>query len=274
MSSRTVLITGASSGIGRGLALSLAAPGVVLHLGGRNLPRLEAVAAACRAKGAATEIRALDVTCAEAMAAWIGEAAHPRLDRVFACAGITGGADAPDADGAAFESGAQVRRMFAVDLDGALNTILPALDIMRRQPRDGRGDRGRICVIASVAGVVSYPGTPSYCAAKAAVDRFMVASGAYSRRAGIHLTSVCCGFVDTPMVADHRFPMPGLVSTEAAVRLILRGVERRKRRVVFPLWLVLGSRFMDMLPIRLAELYYTRQPTGRPGAFTPLDERS
>ena len=273
MTLRTILITGASSGIGRGLALSLARPNTILHLGGRDVVRLEAVAAACRRLGAEVRPRRLDVTDRAGMDAWFHEIARDRLDLVFVCAGVTGGAHEMDAEGAAFEPAEQVRRMIAVDLGGALNTILPALDIMKCQDRDGDGRRGQICAVSSVAGLVSYPGTASYCTAKSALDRFMVATGAYSRRAGIHLTSVCCSFVDTPMVARNRFPMPGLVSVDHAVRRILDGVARRKRRVVFPRWLVAGSRFMDMLPIAVAELYYLRQPSGRPGSLPPLDAK-
>lgn len=264
------MITGASSGIGEGLALSHAAPGVFLYLGGRDRERLDGVAARCRQRGAVVDIRQIDVTSRQEMTDWVQHAGGARLDIVYVCAGITGGMAAPEQDKAAFESAAQVRRMLQVDLDGALNTILPSIDRMRSQSRDKKGFRGQICAIASVAGLVSYPGTPSYSAAKAALDRFMVATGAYTRRAGIYLTSVCCGFVDTPMVAGNTFPMPGLVSTEEAVRRIRLGVKRRKRRIIFPVWLVLGSRFMDMLPIRLAEAYYLRQPTGRPGAFPPV----
>jgi len=245
----------------------------MLHLGGRDEGRLAAVADSCRARGASVFTQIADVTDADMMARWVRQAGGARpLDRVYVCAGVTGGMGPQDAEGAAFETAGQVRRMMAVDLDGALNVILPAIDRMRAQPRNTGGDRGRICAIASVAGLVSYPGTPSYSAAKAALDRFVIATGAYTRRAGIHLTSVCCGFVDTPMVARNRFPMPGLVSTEVAVGKILRGVARRRRRVIFPGWLVRGSRFMDMLPIALAEAYYLRQPTGRAGAFRPIGE--
>ncbi|CAI9119259.1 SDR family NAD(P)-dependent oxidoreductase [Brytella acorum] len=273
MTLRTILITGASSGIGRGLALSLARHDTILHLGGRDRGRLDATVEACRRLGADARPHVLDVTDRAGMERWIREVGADRLDMVFASAGITGGAHARDDEGAAFETAGQIRRIIAVDLDGALNTILPALDIMKGQDRDGQGRRGQICAISSVAGLVSYPGTASYSAAKAALDRFMVATGAYAGKAGIHLTSVCCAFVDTPMVARNRFPMPGLVSVNKAVRIILRGVALRKRRVIFPRWLVMGSRFMDMLPVGVAEAYYLRQPTGKPGSLPPVEEK-
>lgn len=270
MDYRTIFITGAASGIGRALALSLAAPGRSLFLLDNNAEGLEETHARCLARQAQTKILCTDVTDQEAMARWCATQADLAVDLMLICAGVTGGMDTPLPDGSAFETPLQIRHMLAVNLDGALNALLPMMERMKTQPRNARGQRGQICAIASVAGLVSYPGTASYCASKAALDRFIVASGAYSRRAGIHLSSVCCSFVDTPMVAQNRFPMPGLMHVDKAVAYILKGLARRKRRIVFPAWLVLGSRFMDILPIRLAELYYLNQKAGQPGQMPQI----
>ena len=67
----SIVITGASSGIGEALAIDYAAPGVALALTGRDAPRLAAVAAACRAKGAVVDAEPVDVTDREALAAWL-----------------------------------------------------------------------------------------------------------------------------------------------------------------------------------------------------------
>ena len=266
----SVLITGASSGLGQALALTLARPGRRLWLGGRCASRLNDTAARCTEKGAEVSTLLADVTDHPTMQDWIYGAGT--LNLVLACAGITGGARAPTATiQAPHEPPEQVRRIFETDLMGVINTVLPAMDVMRRQPRTADGLRGRICAIASVAGLVSFPGTPAYCAAKAAVDRFMVASGANARREGILLSSVVCGFLDTPMVAGNRFPMPGLTDVNTACHRILRGLGRNERRITFPLWLAAGSRLMDLLPPRVAEAYYTRQSTGAPGSMPEPD---
>lgn len=266
----TVLITGASSGLGQTLAQTLARPGRTLYLGGRNVQRLEETAKACISRGAAVHLHLGDVADRAAMEAWIRSTNG--LDLVLACAGITGGTRKPQTpDGAPYEPAAQIYRIFETDMMGVLNTVLPALDVMQHQPRGVDGMRGRICAISSVAGVVSYPGTPSYSAAKAAVDRFMVATGGDAKKAGILLSSVVCGFLDTPMVAKNAFPMPGLTDVNSACRRILRGLSRNERRITFPLWLVAGSRFMDLLPIRLAEFYYNNQPSGAAGSMPEPD---
>lgn len=274
MDYRIVFITGAASGIGRALALSLAAPGRMLHLLDRDAGALLRTGQDCESRGADVRCCCLDVTDRDGMAEWCRSASGRAVDLLLVCAGVTGGVQPAGTEDAAFETPDQIRYMMAVNLDGALNAILPMMERMKAQPRRRggalRGQRGQICAIASVAGLVSYPGTPSYSASKAALDRFLVASGAYSRRAGILLSSVCCSFVATPMIENNRFPMPGLVSTATATRHIMHGLARRKRRIVFPGWLVFGSRLMDLLPIRLAELYYLNQPSGCPGSMPRL----
>ena len=236
-----VLITGASSGIGRALALACAGAGVRLHLCGRNLNRLAEVAEACRGKGAEVDDRVLDVRDAEAMRGWIAGCGH--LDLVIANAGISGGSD----DGRP-ERAAQVREMFATNLDGALNTALPALEAMMAQPVGASGLRGRIAVIASVAAFVPGPGAASYCAAKAAVDRWTVATAHTAARQGVQMTSVCPGYIRTAMTAGNRFPMPGLMDADRAAGIILRAVAAGRRRVAFPWWVAGLARLVGALP--------------------------
>ena len=91
-SPRSILITGASSGIGAALAVAYAAPGITLHLGGRTKERLEQAAEAVRARGGAAEIEIVDVVDSAAVADWIRrvDAVKP-LDLVVANAGISGG---------------------------------------------------------------------------------------------------------------------------------------------------------------------------------------
>jgi short-subunit dehydrogenase len=234
----SVLITGASSGIGRALAEALAAPGVKLHLGGRDAARLEEAAEACRAKGATVATRVADVTDAAAMADWIG-AALP-LDLVVANAGISGGSGVGQG-----ETAEQARAIFAVNLDGALNTALPAIAAMRA------AGRGTVAVVASIAGFLPLPGAPAYGASKAALDHWAVATAPALAREGVRLVSVCPGFVRTAMTARNPYPMPGLMDAERAAHIILRGIGRGHVRVVFPWWMGALARLGGMLPAAL-----------------------
>jgi NAD(P)-dependent dehydrogenase (short-subunit alcohol dehydrogenase family) len=237
----SVLITGASSGLGRALALACARPGAVLHLCGRDAARLAAVAGECTARGADARPRVLDVREAAAVADWVGGAG--RLDLVVANAGISAGTG----DGRP-ERPEQIRAIFAVNLDGMLNTALPALRVMAAQPTDAAGVRGRIATVASIAAFLPWPGTPSYCASKAAVDAWTVATAATARRQGILLTSLCPGFVRTPMTAANPFPMPGLMEADRAAAIMLRAVAAGRRRVAFPWWSAAGARLVALLP--------------------------
>jgi short-subunit dehydrogenase len=239
-----VLITGASSGIGQALALACAAPGVRLHLCGRDAARLAAMADAARAAGATVAAAVLDVADAPATEAWVRAAAP--LDLVVANAGI-GGGTGPEAT----ESAAQVRAIFATNLAGALATMLPALEVMAAQPADAQGVRGRIVAIASLAAFFAAPGAPSYCASKSALDAWTVATAASAARQGVRLLSVCPGYIRTAMTAGNRFPMPGLMDADRAARIILAAAATRRRRVAFPWPIFAAARLMGLLPPRI-----------------------
>lgn len=238
-------ITGASSGLGRALAAALAAPGAVVHLSGRDPARLAETARLVRARGAEATETVLDVRDAAPVAAWIAQAG--RLDLVIANAGVSGGTA-----GGATESAVQIRAIVETNVSGVINTVLPAIALMREQAPQSDGVRGRIAVIASIAAFVPAPGAPTYCAAKAFADAWTVATAETLARTGIQLTSVCPGYVATPMTQGNRFPMPGLMSAERAAAIILRGVARGRRRLVFPWWLGLAARVVGLLPPRLA----------------------
>ncbi len=238
---QSTLITGASSGLGRALALACAVPGSMLHLAARDARRLQQVADACIAKGAEVRTRVLDVRDGAALAQWIGAAG--RLDLVIANAGISAGSG-----NVGLEAATQVRAILATNLDGVLNTVLPALEAMRAQPPGSSGRRGHIAVIASIAALLPHPAAPAYCASKAAVDRWTLASAPAAARLGIIVTSVCPGFVRTPMTAQNRFPMPGLMDAERAAAKILRGVAAGRRRVAFPWWMAAFALLAGALP--------------------------
>lgn len=249
---RHVLVTGASSGLGRALALACAGPGVTLHLSGRDAARLEAVVAACTAAGAAVRPRVLDVRDAKAMAEWIAGAG--RLDLVIANAGISAGT------GGGTEPPTQARSIFETNLAGVLNTALPALEVMAAQAPGPEGLRGRIAVIASIAAFVAAPGAPAYCASKAAVQRWAEALDATERHRGIRLHAVCPGYVRTPMTARNPFPMPLLMDAEAAARRTLSGIARNRVRIAYPLPVYLAARLLGALPPAWRAALFRRLP--------------
>lgn len=223
MEPTSILITGASSGLGAALADVYAAPGVRLALGGRDKARLDAVAERCRTAGAEVEATVIDVCERDAVAGWIATSDTRRpLDLVIANAGISGGT------GGGREPPEQVRRIFEINVNGALNTVLPAV------PRMIERRRGQIALMASLAGYRGLPGAPAYCASKAAVKVFGEGLRGELASKGVGVSVICPGYVDTPMTQRNRFPMPFLMDAPKAARLIKKGLARNKARIAFP----------------------------------------
>lgn len=246
-----VLITGASSGLGRALALACAAPGVTLHLGGRDATRLAETAAALAGSGATVLPRVVDVRDEAAMAAWVGGVG--RLDLVIANAGIAAGtgearAEPPEA----------MPAIFATNLGGVLHTCLPALAVMRAQSPGADGVRGRIAVVSSIAAFVAAPGGAAYCASKAAVQRWVEAmDGAWAGQ-GVRFHAICPGYVRTPMTDRNRFPMPWLMEAGEAARRSLAGIAAGRARIIYPWPLYAIARLVGALPPRLRNALLNR----------------
>jgi NADP-dependent 3-hydroxy acid dehydrogenase YdfG len=254
---KSVLITGASSGIGATLALGYAGAGVSLFLGGRDAARLSEVSLACTARGAAVEERVVEVTDRSTMAAWIAEAdATAPLDLVIANAGISAGTS----DGEHAEPEEQVRRLFAVNVDGVLNTVLPALPLMQQ-----RG-RGQIALMSSMAGFRGLAGASAYCATKAAVRVLGEGMRGTVAASGIEVSVICPGYVRTPMTAANRFTMPFLMDPDRAARIIQSGLASNRSRIAFP-WRMYGVLWLlQILPVTLTDAIVARLPRKTPVA--------
>ncbi|MBC7951364.1 MAG: SDR family NAD(P)-dependent oxidoreductase [Rhodospirillaceae bacterium] len=232
-----ILITGGSSGLGEALALHYAGAGVTLFLSGRDGARLEAVAETCRQRGAEVHGTVLDVTDCAAMAEWVAgcDAIRP-LDLVIANAGISAGT------GLGGESGEQTRAIFAVNVDGVMNTVLPAAAAMR--PRRC----GQIAIMSSLASFRGMPGAPAYCASKAAVRVWGEGLRGQLAKDGIGVSVICPGFVTTRMTAVNDFPMPFLMPADNAARIMAAGLARNKGRIAYPLRMYALSWLAGALP--------------------------
>jgi short-subunit dehydrogenase len=243
----SILITGASSGIGAALARRYARPGVHLALGGRDPGRLAAVAGACRHAGAEVAERCLEVTDRTAMAAWVeGTDRQAPLDLVIANAGVSGSQLQPGPE--------RTRAIFRVNLDGVLNTIEPAQAVML-----ARG-RGHLALMSSLASFRGFPNAPAYCSSKAAVRILGESLRGRLGQSGIVVSVICPGFVATPMTADNRFSMPLLMSPDRAAAIIERGLARGQARIAFPLRTYWGFRLLAILPRRLIDTLAARAP--------------
>ncbi|MGB3877099.1 MAG: SDR family NAD(P)-dependent oxidoreductase [Shinella zoogloeoides] len=239
-----VAITGASSGIGAALAREHAAPGVLLSLCGRDAGRLQAVAGLCEATGAQVRLSLFDLRDGKALADWIAAADGEReIDLVYACAGLGGIASVAGPDGEDPEVSADLIR---VNMGAAIATATAAA--ARLKPRG----RGRIVLIGSLAGRAGLPQCPTYSATKAGLEIYADGLRRLLRPAGVGVTLIEPGFVDTPMSKG----VPGMVflwSADKAARRIRRAAERGRATLRFPLPLDIGLRLLRLLPRPLAD---------------------
>lgn len=246
---RHIFITGGSSGIGEALALHYAAPGRRLVLTGRDATRLAEVAGKCRGRGAEVQAEALAVTDTAAMRELIERAAAAApLDLLIANAGVSGSFKTWDR----FDS--HVREIAAVNIDGVLNTVNPAISVML-----GQG-HGQIAVVASLAGFLPLPGAAIYSASKAFARVYAEALRAQLAPRGISVSSVCPGFVVSRMTARNRFPMPFLMDSRRAAAIIARGLARNQGRIAFPWPMLLLMRALEALPYSLSNWILSRAP--------------
>jgi len=250
----SILITGASSGIGRALALHYAGPGCRLALTGRDSERLADVAAACAARGAGVLAETVEASDRAAMAAFVTAAdrAAP-LDLVIANAGISAGTGTGD------EPAEQARRITAVNVEGVLNTVEPALALLRARRR------GQIALMASLAAFRGFPGAPAYSASKAWVKVWGEALRGHLAGLGIGVTVICPGFVESRMTAVNRFRMPLLWTAEKAARAIARGLARNKARIAFPFPLYFLAWLIGTLPPWMTDRLLRALPEKGPG---------
>ncbi|NDF12373.1 MAG: SDR family NAD(P)-dependent oxidoreductase [Proteobacteria bacterium] len=252
-SPKTILITGATSGIGYALAAAYAAEGITLLLSGRNTAKLREIEERCKAKGARVIPKMLDVTDAGGMAAWIAaEDVRNPIDLVIANAGISAGTGGKDMMSGENES--QSKLLFAVNVGGVLNTVHPLIPLMEKRKR------GQIAIVSSLAGFRSLPGAPSYSATKAAVRYYGEALRGALKPVGVEVSVICPGYIKTPMTDVNDYFMPFLMGADKAARIIKRRLEKNPARLAFPWPMYAVVRLMEILPFWLTEPLFDRLP--------------
>jgi short-subunit dehydrogenase len=221
---KTILITGASSGIGRELALSYAAAGILLLLTGRDEKRLAEIAAECTAKGASVITTNIPVTARAEFSAQVTawDDATP-IDMVIANAGISGG------HGKAGDDVEQLlRNIIATNIDGMFNTVNPLIDRMRARKS------GQIVLMSSIAGFRGLPSAPAYSTAKNAVRAYGEALRPLLARDNVEVNVVFPGFVRTPLTDANDFAMPFMMEPQKAARIIRTGLNKNRAVIAFP----------------------------------------
>lgn len=233
---RRVFITGASSGIGAALAAFYAAQGAQLGLVGRNIDRLNALAANLSAE---TAIYVLDVRDADSLR----QAADDFMQRfgvpdiVIANAGVSRGTLTEYA-----EDVAAFRAVMDINVLGMVHTFQPFIAAMRKT------GAGALAGIASVAGLRGLPGASAYSASKAAAIAYLESLRVELVSSGLSVTTICPGYIRTPMTDVNPYPMPFLMDADVAARKMARMIERKRRYVILPWQMAVLGRLMKILP--------------------------
>ncbi|MEM8792311.1 MAG: SDR family NAD(P)-dependent oxidoreductase [Pseudomonadota bacterium] len=222
---RNIVITGASRGIGRALAIRFARPEARLCLIARKGPDLAETERACRAAGAHVETRMIDVTDRETLeTAIVAFDAKWPVDLVIANAGISAGR----APGQMREADGTAERLNAVNFLGVVNTVEPLLGPMTSRAR------GQIAIVSSLAALLPQPDLPSYSATKAGVRAYGIALRGMLRAEGVGVSVICPGFVTSEMSARHKGFKPFEMDAARAAAIIQRGLERQRPLITFP----------------------------------------
>jgi NADP-dependent 3-hydroxy acid dehydrogenase YdfG len=238
MSYRTALVTGATSGLGRGLALWLAKRGLRVFAAGRRVPQLKALAAEAQAAGATVEPVELDVTATDATLERIRELDGEcgGLDLVVANAGVGGVTHAKRLQ---WE---RVRAIIDTNVTGAAATLSAVL------PRMVERRRGHLVGVSSLAAFRGLAGHGAYSASKAFLATFMESLRVDLSGTGVRVTCIYPGFVKSELTANNPFPMPFLMETDAAVERMGAGILRGETELYFPWQLALPSRLLKVVP--------------------------
>jgi short-subunit dehydrogenase len=256
---QVAVVTGASSGIGWALAKSLAKEGARVGLVARRREALEQLTAEIVQAGGSAAAAAADVGERQATVAAIHDLAARLgpIDLLVANAGVGAPTrlepfNVPD-----------MEKMFRVNTLGVIYSIEAVLPEMLR-----RG-RGHLAAVSSLAAYKGLPGESAYCASKSAVNAFMEGLRIQLRGKGIAVTTICPGFVRTPMTSVNEFSMPFVLEADEAARRIVKALRRRKKVFNFPwptTFLMKLTRWLpDWLMARTMASYNEKPPPASPG---------
>jgi short-subunit dehydrogenase len=238
MDAQAAVVTGASSGIGWELGRQLAALGYHVGLIARREEKLQQLAELIRSAGGTCAVAPADVADRgglENAIANLRDDLGP-IDLLVANAGVghVTFLDPINAD--------QIEETIRVNVLGviyAINAVLP--DMLRR-------GRGHLAAVSSLAGYAGLPGESAYCASKAAVNAYLDGLRIQLRNRGVRVTTLCPGFVLTPMTVENKFHMPGLLSAEEAARRMIRAIRAGRKVYNFPWITSLITRVARRLP--------------------------
>ena len=242
---KVVLVTGASSGIGRALAVELGRRGARVGVTARRAEELLKVAEEVeRAGGQALALTAdvrntaeMDGVAAKVRESW------GRVDVLIANAGMSSTTAGENL------SAVEASDVISINVVGVVNSVAAVLPDMLK-----RGS-GHLVAISSLAALRGMPKSGVYSASKAAVSTFFESMRVDLRGSGVDVTVIHPGFIRTPMTAGRKKKLPFLLEADDAACRILRAVERRARTYAFPWLLAAAVRLIRHMPSALYDRF-------------------
>ena len=257
---QVAVVTGASSGIGWSLAKRLAAEGCKVGLVARRREQLERLAGEITSAGGTAAFAPADVADREQTLKAIHEvaAALGPVDLLVANAGVGAPTNLDPVNIA------DVVKMFQVNTLGVVYAIEAVLPEMLR-----RG-RGHLAAVSSLGAYKGLPGESAYCASKAAVNVYMEGLRIQLREKGIAVTTLCPGFVKTPMTEVNDFKMPFLLEADEAARRMVVALKRRRKVYDFPWQTTLMMKATRWMPDWMVARFMGKYNENPPFPKTPL----
>jgi len=247
---KTILITGASSGIGKSLAIKYAVEGVNLLLMARNEQRINEVSKLCTDKGANVETAIIDVTnkglLEKQLLEWDD---NYKIDLVYANAGISGGTSIYK-----INTPEQFDDVIDINIKGVFNTVNPLI------PRMIERGKGHIALISSMAGFVGMPTAVAYSTSKVAVKAYGDGIRPLLKSKGVKVSTIFPGFIKTPMTDVNNFKMPFLIEASDAANIIVRKVNMGKVYISFPIPIYIIAKGLSLLPWAIRDLILSIAP--------------
>ena len=248
MTAVRVVISGASSGLGLALAQYYLERGAVVGAIARRADLLQALSEQFPLQVYCYPLDVRDTAAVQTAAQdFIVRAGVP--DIVIANAGVSVGTlteYAEDID--AFQW------VMDTNVLGVVKTFQPFLAAMRE------AERGALVGIASVAGFRGLPGAGAYSASKAALISYLESLRVELRGSGVHVMTICPGYIKTPMTEVNPYPMPFILEAKQAARRIARVIEQGKSFAVVPWQMGLVGSVLKLLPDWLYDWLFSKAP--------------
>lgn len=242
--SKRIFISGASSGIGEYLAYAYAKRGATLGLAARRLDRLETISEKCRELGSETHIFQVDTKdrlIAKDAADNFMEKVDG-IDIVIANAGIGNHDDIINGDATI------INDILETNIIGVTNTLVPFIPRMKKQKN------GILVPVSSVASFLTVPYHGGYSASKIAIRVIADSWRLTLHKYNIQITTICPGFIETPMTAEQN-RRPFLLPVETAVEKIVSAIDQGKKTFVFPWQMKVLIPVLKIIPDRLLRMF-------------------